>query len=112
MNNQNNQMKKTFTAQEFVNSAGCWKTNKMHELKALSDYLSNSNQKLIHFKDVLESPLVSLKDKRWWIKNSCKLTTKELQYWALESAKNVAHIYNKKYSCNSSNQSTNIRDNS
>ena len=90
-------MIKEFTSKEFYNSTGCWITKKSHKLKALIDFLSKSNTQLITFKEVLNSPLVSIQDKKWWIFNSLNLTLKEKQILALESAKSVAHIYNNKY---------------
>lgn len=90
-------MKKEFTITEFYLSGGCWIKEKPDKLKTLSEHLSESGNKLINYKDVLNSSLISLLDKKWWLFNSCKLTLKEKQILALESAKAVAYIYNNRY---------------
>jgi hypothetical protein len=88
-------MKKNFTKEEFYNSAGCWKKEQPENLNKLIENISKENS--INFKDVLNSPLVSLKDKSWWIRESCNLILKQKQLFALESAKSVAYLYNNKY---------------
>jgi hypothetical protein len=88
-------MKKNFTNREFFESAGCWITKRNSDLLRLIESISKNNS--INFKDVLTSPLIPTQDKKWWLFNSCNLTLQEKQILALESAKLVAHIYNKKY---------------
>ena len=89
-------MKKTFTQNEFYNHGGCWRKERNKDLRKLIIELSDSNGN-ISFESLLLSSLPSLQDKVWWIMNSLNLSLIENRYLALESAKSVANIYNKKY---------------
>lgn len=89
-------MKKTFTQEEFYNHGGCWRKERNKDLRKLIIELSDSNGN-ISFESLLLSSLPSLQDKVWWMMNSLNLSLIENRYLALESAKSVANIYNKKY---------------
>ena len=88
-------MKKIFTEQEFRDSAGFWIKNKPDALNNLIKTISING--LIKFEDVLNSSLVPIQDKRWWIYNSLDLNLNEKICLSLKSAYNVLPLYENKY---------------
>ena len=88
-------MIKTFGTSNLINIVGCWKNNLPKLNTVVSTLVDNTNN--INIIDIMNSPHISIKDKRWFLFNSCNLSIKEKQILALESAKSVAYIFNSNY---------------
>jgi hypothetical protein len=86
-------MKTVFTKSEMILKKGCYSTEKLMSLSFM-----NSDE--ITIESILDSE-ISLKDKSWFIRNSCELTISEKREFAIGCALVVLPIYENKYPNNS-----------
>ena len=82
-------MKKQFTPDEVRNNKGCYSLEDVNKLS----FIKKDN---IDILDILKSE-ISIKDKCWFLRNSCNLTLDERKELAYVCAKSVLVIFQNKY---------------
>jgi len=82
-------MKKLFTKQELLSRKGCYSIERINKLFPTQEDIS--------IKEILSVESVNIKDKRWFIYNSCELTLEERKELGLILAWIVLPIYEEKY---------------
>jgi hypothetical protein len=82
-------MKTLFTKQELLSRKGCYSSNDIETL------FPNNND--VTIKEILSIESVNIKDKRWFIYNSCELTLDEKKELSLLLSWAVLPIFENKY---------------
>ena len=82
-------MKKLFTKQELLSRKGCY------SIERIKGIFPNQDQ--ISIKEILSVKSVNIKDKRWFVYNSCELSLDEKKDLCVILAYVVLPIYESKY---------------
>jgi len=82
-------MKKIFSKLELIKGRGCYNTERINELFP--------TEKEISIQEILSVESVNIKDKRWFVYNSCELTLDEKKELCIILAYIVLPIYEEKY---------------
>jgi hypothetical protein len=85
-------MKTIFTKDEIMTNKGCYGADRITELF----YKYKESKKGYSIKQILKSE-ISIKDKRWFVYNHCKLSLDEKKKLSLKLAWIVLPVYEKKY---------------
>jgi len=82
-------MKIIFSKLELIKGRGCYDTKRINELFP--------TEKEIYIREILSVESVNIKDKRWFVYNSCELTLAEKKELCIILAYIVLPIYEEKY---------------